>query len=276
MQDHASDIGAALRLRQWRSGSVLASASIKEIVPYLRHDSTGGVRKILPADWLVVISHTCDLYASTLKVEPFAELLHCTVVDKLDTNFTNQKSTRRLHFRPNRAKFPAVYLNAHATADRFQVPRELLITAELDSDRSLPIEIADAVRGWLALRYDRAAWPDELNDRLAPMRQQYVKALAPLNDNSTELRVAISPPSNEVGDFELAVFLIVDEEVWESGAENRATCQIAFNAFLSALNKTQGVVVHSDSQALSGADFSWQLMRKTDIWNFANLTPIRD
>jgi len=268
------NLGARIRSHNWRSGSVIAAADAKHVLGFLRHSHDPSPRAVSPADWLIVVSHTCDLYTPNESAEPLVEVLHATPVAKPDTNFKNQKSTRRLHFRPDRDASPNLWLNVHATLDRFVMPRAALTSLKPDTTRQVTDSAANALRGWLALRLDRPAWPDDLVDRLNHSRDAIVKALAPLNDDSTELRVTFSGPARDDDSFELTVFLVVDEEIWNSDSVRRAACYNAFNALISILTKTAGIKVSGDSQVISGAEFTWQLLRQTDIWNFANLTPI--
>jgi hypothetical protein len=85
--------------------------------------------------WLVVVSQTCDVVARTLEAEPFVEVLNCKPIKKPRAQYRDFRSTRILDFRPNRETHEAVALSAHAVADRYLVPRELLRDQPPDADR---------------------------------------------------------------------------------------------------------------------------------------------
>jgi hypothetical protein len=107
---------------------------------------------------------------------------------------------------------------------------------------------------------------------LATVRDKLEKALKPLDEDSTEIRVSISMQGDR---FRLAVYLVVDEELWEGGATEKTRAIACFQQFVAVLANCDGIDVDADlSTAISGAEFTWQDMKTTDPWNFASLTPI--
>jgi hypothetical protein len=262
----------AIRRDCWRCGSVVPGSMYPLIKSYLVRPGESAPLVLEETDWLVVVSHSCDITAARMDQEPFVEILHCRQVQIPKSQFKNRRSTRRLHFRPNITALPNFFLDAHATADRYLVPRRHFAGSAPCTKRSLRDEAIDGIRSWYALRSDRPAWPDELNERLATVRDKLEKALKPLDEDSTEIRVSISIQGDR---FRLAVYLVVDEEVWEGGATEKTRAIACFQQFVAVLASCDGVDVDADlSTAISGAEFTWQDMKTTDRWNFASLTPI--
>jgi hypothetical protein len=251
----------------WRCGSVVASNMYETILSEVCQPPS-----ITKDDWLIVISHSCDVTAPRIIQEPYAELLLCRKVSKADSNFINRKSTRRLHFRPNRAILPDLVLNAHATADRIIIPRQILNAGPPCDSRTMSEGAVRSIQKWYALRFDRAAWPDELNECLSSVKDKLELALATLDDEETELRVQYTELSP--GKFRMVVYLVVSEEMWLEQPQFRANAISCFHQFLVELKKCTCIEVDDMSAAVNGADFSWQASRDTDIWNFANLTPL--
>lgn len=277
MPAEAKDVASRLRAHGWRCGSVVAATANPRVLPYLKHFGADLENIVSAEDWLVVITHTCDLYAVSGKSdpEPIVEILLCRPVrSKPDSTLRNRRSTRKIHFRPQRVAAPTLWLGCHATIDRFVIPRELLAEQAPATDRILDEQAVKQIQSWLALRCERPSWPDELVKRLAARYTDFVDALKPLDDDYTEVRVTIEAPSEESAPFVLTVFLVIDETIWHGDPGARANAVKAFGQFLSALRKAEGILVHDDSAPVSGGEFSWQLMQMTEIWNFANLTPM--
>jgi hypothetical protein len=266
------DVCSSIKDLGWRCGSVMPVSFYPSVRRFLVQPENEAPTELKDDDWLVVISHSCDVTAVTMEHEPFVEVLHCRHIETPQSQFKNRRSTRRLHLRPNKAALPNFYLDAHATADRYMLPRRVLAGCAPCEARTLGQEAIDGIQAWYALRCQRPAWPDNLNIRLAPVRDKLEKALKSLDDEATEIRVSISFENDRL---RLAVFLIVDEDIWNGDAEKRQNAIFSFQKFIAILEKCEGIEVDMElSRPINGAEFSWQDMRSTDSWNFANLTPI--
>jgi hypothetical protein len=268
-------LGDEIAGQGWRTGTVIPCDVWSAIEGHIRRQSTPDLtfdRK----DWLVVVSQTCDVVAQKEEQEPFVEVLHCRPIAKLRTQYTELRSTRWLDFRPNRTTHPDLCLTAHATVDRYLVPRSLLRDKPVDPERSLDLIAAKRVLNWFALRYARPAWPDAFVRRFVKeTKQQLEAALDPLRDDIAEIRISIAE-DGELPDgqpYHVAVFFVVDEEIWGQNTEARAAIHAAFAKFVSVLSACEGIVVDQElSSVVSGGEFSWQATRSTDEWNFANLS----
>ena len=83
-----------------------------------------------------------------------------------------------------------------------------------------------------------------------------------------EVRVAIAEREQELPiaePYHLALFFIVDQQVWDNEPDVREQAQKSFAEFSSVLAGCEGIVVNEElSDVLPGDDFSWQLTRTTD------------
>jgi hypothetical protein len=232
---------------------------------------------VLEDHWLVVVSQTCDVVQAKLDSEPFVEVLHCRPEPKLRPEFQGRKSTRRLDFRPNKEGHAGTVLSAHAIADRYVIPRELFVGHAPDPGRQLSGTAVTNLQQWYALRYSRPAWPDAFNARFDnKAKKRLADALRILTIDDVEVRVAIAENGRELEadqPYHVAVFFVVDQTVWDYAPDIREQAHKAFAEFVSTLAGCAGLAVDEElSGVKSGDDFSWQLTRTTDEWNFANLS----
>lgn len=236
----------------------------------------GAAVEIGEADWLVIVSQTCDVLATKLDAEPFVEVLHCRPIPKLRKGMKELRSTRVLDFKPNRETHGDLCISAHAIVDRYQVPREILRDHAPDPARRLSDVATARVLAWYALRYGRPIWPDAFVNRISAIKDDLEAALEPLKDDIAEVRVGIAEKDAELdagSDYHVVVFFVVDEAVWDEDVEGREVIHAAFAKFTTELNGCEGIVVDMDtSGVLSGGKFTCQETRATDEWNFANLS----
>jgi len=233
--------------------------------------------EIADLDWLVVVAQTCDVVAPKLEAEPLVEVLHCRpLAGKPRKGRRNLESTRYLDFRPNRAQHQNVVLAAHAIADRYVIPRELLVDYAPDPDRSLDEAASQRVLAWYSLRAGRPSWPNNFCDRVRTIRDALEEALDALSDDIAEIRVGIWERDQELETdqlYHVTVYFVVDEDVWLSDADGRTAINAAFAKFVAELNACDGIEVNQDlSEVVSGNEFSWQDTKQTDLWDFANLS----
>ena len=130
---------------------------------------------------------------------------------------------------------------------------------------------------WYALRYTRPAWPDPFIDRFdKKAKKKLAAALKLLSTDGVEVRVAIAENDRELEadqTYHMAVFFVVDQLVWGSDPVVREEANKAFAAFVSALAECKGVEPDQELRGVkTGDEFTWQLTRTTDEWNFANLS----
>ena len=261
--------------RGWRTGAVVPQGMVPAIAQYLARPGADPVA-VAEADWLAVVSQTCDVLATRLDAEPLVEILHCRPIPKLRKGTKELRSTRTLDFKPNRETHGDLCLSAHAVADRYVVPREFLRDNGPDAGRRLSDVATARVLAWYALRYGRPIWPDEFVGRISGVKDALEAALEPLKNDIAEVRVSIAEQDEELDEgesYHVAVFFVVDEEVWDDDVEGREAIQAAFAKFTFELESCDGIEVDKEnSDVVSGGMFTWQETRATDEWNFANLS----
>lgn len=262
--------------RGWQTGSVVPVAMLPTLAPYLTRPGQQPTQ-VVDADWLVVVSQNCDIIATRLDAEPLVEVLHCHAVNrKPDKGRVDLRSTRHLDFRPNKATHTEVVVTAHALTDRYVIPRELLVEYAPAADRQLSKDAATRVLAWFALRASRPSWPDSFVGRISPAKKALEQALDSLIDEIAQVRVAIAEENTELEDgspYRVAVYFVVDEDVWNHDVDGRNAIHLAFAKFIVELKACKGVEVNEDlSGVVPGDQFSWQDVQQTHEWNFANLT----
>lgn len=269
-------LGSQLDGKGWQAGAVIPHDRIPPLLPHLtRH---GKEPPIVEAhDWLVVVSQTCDVVQHDLEKEPLVEVLHCRPVEELRADYRGRKSTRQLDFRANNETHANVFLTAHATVDRYVVPREILLEFSPDEQRHLSDRAIINLQEWYALRYTRPAWPDAFANRITRNAKKKLAAtlkLVPTDD--VEVRVAIKQYDQELPDeqsYNISVYFVVDQSHWDESEELRVTAYKAHADFVNTLDSCPGITVDHEFGGVKGGDeFSWQLTRTTDEWNFANLS----
>jgi len=260
----------------WCTGAVVPHAVVPALAQHLVRPGAAQPAPVQAEDWLVVVSQTCDVLATKLDAEPFVEVLHCKTIAKLRSQHKELRSTRVLDFKPNRDTHDAIVLSAHAVADRYLLPREVLKDHGPDPARRLSDVSTSRVLAWYALRYGRPIWPDEFVSRIGKARAALEQALEPLRDDIAEVRIGIAEKDQELAagqSYHVAAYFVVDETIWEGDVKGREAIHAAFAKFVSELEACDGIEVNQDlSEVVSGGDFTWQETRATDEWNFANLS----
>ncbi|MEX1163170.1 MAG: hypothetical protein WEB03_06275 [Nitriliruptor sp.] len=117
-------------------------------------------------DWLVVVSHSCDLAAQDLEAEPWAEIMRGVPAEgPANGNLTWGKNPRKLQVEAA-SSAEVVTLSVH---DRVRIPKQALEGHAPDQGRRLPAKDRTGLARWLGKRYFRAAFPDAFNDRVRPV-----------------------------------------------------------------------------------------------------------
>jgi hypothetical protein len=273
-------LGEQLSASGWKSGSVIEPACCDELCPYIHHCDQAAPETINPEDWLIVVSQSCDVVAPKDDAEPYVEVLcaHPLGQKKPRTQYCDLRSTRYLDFRPDSKLYVDLVLTAHATIDRYFVPKRALIGKGPCTSRTLSPAAVMRLQQWLALRASRPAWPDNFVHRVRPARNALEEALNPLRDDIAEVRVALAPNDRELADgepYKVAVFFVVGADVFQTSPDLRGEVQRCFQAFTSVLSKCQGILVDGSlSNVIAGDQFTWEETRSSDLWDFANLSPL--
>jgi hypothetical protein len=118
---------------------------------------------------LVVISHSCDL-VKPHEAEPHVELIPGQRKDEMNGTLANGRNPRKLHLEYEQGGTKKV-LELRAL-NKFPFDKRLLIDVVPDPDAVLTEKGIQILQGWLAARYNRAAFPDDLNRRMEPIKKK--------------------------------------------------------------------------------------------------------
>lgn len=157
----------------WRQGHVLSA----EALAILKLD--------VPKDGepvCVVISHDCDLANADPAVEPSVEVIVGRVLPAADGNYTWAKAPRTLHISIERSGAPLV-VELVATQKQY-VPKSAFAEFGPDAAFAMDAKGLAVLRNWLAVRYNRAAFPDTFVRRMSTTKvgEKLAKTLAPHGD----------------------------------------------------------------------------------------------
>ncbi len=166
--------GSWTRDTPWRQGHVLtadASQALGLIHPEAS-DST----------CVVIISHDCDLANDALQIEPDVEVIVGRHVPKGDGNYYWAKAPRTLHVDVLQNGIAAV-VELVATAKRL-IPKQALAAFTPDTTHVFPGKSLSALRSWLGVRYNRAAFPDPFVNRLSQSKvdKRLAKIIEPVGN----------------------------------------------------------------------------------------------
>lgn len=168
----------------WRQGHLLQDGAVYDLgFSDAKKDSQVVV---------VIASHDCDL-AQHGAIEPNVEVVIGRIIDVIDGNSANAKSTRTLHIR---FEGQSVLLAEFLATDRHSIPKSALSNYLPNTDSLLSPENKNTLQTWLASRYRRSAFPDQFEDRLK---------------NTTKLADKISKAIKSHGESISAIFFDVDD-----------------------------------------------------------------
>jgi hypothetical protein len=146
-----------IRDTPWRQGHVLSQECVQAL---------GLANPDAPdRTCVVVISHDCDLANDDLQTEPNVEVIIGCLPKKGSGNYFWAKAPRTLHLDAVHGDVPTV-IELIATAKRL-VPKSALAAFTADNTYSLSGKSLSTLRSWLAVRYNRASFPDPFVNRLS-------------------------------------------------------------------------------------------------------------
>ena len=137
----------------WHQGHVLPAVALAGLG--FAHEADTAV---------MVVSHDCDLANDNLEIEPSVEVIVGRWVPEADQSLTRTKSPRTLHLQMSCGGETAC-VELTATAKQL-IQKSRLAAWRPDSRYSLDPGGLEILRHWLAVRYKRAAFPDEFDRRL--------------------------------------------------------------------------------------------------------------
>lgn len=159
----------------WRQGCLLPLSAIQTLG--LSHPENPEITCV------VVTSHDCDLANDDLDVEPDVEVIIGCHPKQVNGNFFWAKAPRTLHLEVIQDGTP-VTIELTATAKRL-VLKEKLAAFIPNATYSMSGKSLDVLRSWLAIRYNRAAFPDAFVCRLSQSKidKRLAKLIEPLGQH---------------------------------------------------------------------------------------------
>lgn len=159
----------------WRQGHVLPVGAVNALG--LAHPEG------LESTCVVVVSHDCDLANDDMQLEPNVEVIVGTVLSDANGNFSWAKSPRTLHAEVIRDG-AAVFIELVATS-KCHVSKNELAPFVPDAAWSMSGQALSTLRSWLAVRYNRVAFPDPFVDRLtaSKVKSELAKLIEPIHKN---------------------------------------------------------------------------------------------
>jgi hypothetical protein len=187
----------------WQQGSFLTPETISLLVQQEKIPKTEN-------QCVVVVSHDCDVANQDLGDEPNIELIYGFVLPQINGNYSWSKSPRTLHL-DAQWKGQSKYIELKSTK-KFSLEKEWLGNHLPDSAWCLSQVAKNTLRSWLAVRYNRAAYPDDFNDILdkKKLKKGIVKILEPTQRLFSGLYLTLDEGSDSRGHklYNLNLFLI--------------------------------------------------------------------
>lgn len=158
----------------WRQGHVLTEEATRALG--LSHPETPD------STCVVVISHDCDLANDALRMEPDVEVIVGRHLPKGNGNYFWAKAPRTLHLDVLQNDTAAV-VELVATAKRL-ISKQALAAFSPDAAYSFSGKSLSALRSWLGVRYNRAAFPDLFVERLSQSKvdKRLTKIIEPVGN----------------------------------------------------------------------------------------------
>lgn len=136
----------------WRQGAILPGDAVQAL-------GLQGKGSPDHALCVMVISHDCDLANDNLDQEPNVEVIVGRRLEKGEGNYYWSKSPRTLHI-DALCNDLGVVIELVAT-ERCFVKKVALAQFSPDDSWDIPSQSCSALRAWLAVRYNRSAFPDD-------------------------------------------------------------------------------------------------------------------
>lgn len=148
----------------WRQGSVISEEAAL---------SLGILTEPISKRFAMVATHDCDCVTGE-DDEPQLELIIGREIEQeeFDGNLTLAKSTRRLHLAiEQHGKYVEL-----SSINKASIDKTALLGTVPAQELSINTDQRRVFRRWLAARYERVSFPDELVRRLRPVADQFKKA----------------------------------------------------------------------------------------------------
>lgn len=235
----------------WRQGCVV---SVEALCEHFDLETEHG--------FAMCISHDCDI-ASDSNKEPFVEFIYANCIQQTDAQKQNARNPRTLQLNLNLfSEETQVEMLAH---NKFTLDKELLAGFHSDNVEYIQQDEKDILRSWLAARYRRHAFPDELTNRIAPLLTELEKQAKRFPKNVVGILINYDPFDTElendedVYEIELSIIYSCEQTDAKENAEAIAT---RVKSRFDDGTRFRGNVYLEDCKVFSETEFTLYQLRK--------------
>jgi hypothetical protein len=150
-------VADAIQLVEWRQGDVLTTDGAMALG--LAHPDSSNDTAI------VIISHDCDIVQNS-DIEPTVEAVIGREIEKTNGNYLHAKSARTLHLPFTAGSDNSIIVELSAPL-KCQISKSALSAQKPTATIRASLDERKILQRWLAIRYFRAAFPDEFVVRLS-------------------------------------------------------------------------------------------------------------
>ena len=242
----------------WRQGSVLPGSLAEELVSF-----TPATVDLTERDFVVVVSHDCDVCQPDLSKEPWVDLIVVRTLGRsVDGGLTFGKNPRLLEFD---AEVEGRHITGRVSAaERWLAPRERLATSTPSGHlRTSPDNL---IASWLGGRYVREAFPDEFNRRCEPIARELRRVLGSRAQDLNAIYLVMDDAELPVGTDYILVMrgTMLDERYRTTDRRNAA--QLALDSTAALLSRCEGIDV-VEAALVSEAEISLHDVRVMKRWS---------
>lgn len=242
----------------WKQGSIIHLSDLQALDQALPDNCMGGL----------VITHDCDL-ANTIETEPQVEYLPFTMPDTTDGNLTNAKNPRTLQLEllqdGNKC---CIQLSA--------LQKACLLKTELAKFEPASGLLSDKERqilqGWLAARYRRHAFPDELVERMRPLSAYLEKQLRARARSVLGIWIDYDPKSllSDEEPYELWLYIVYSTDSADNHSQAEQVASSISDRF-ATLDPSLGFILTA-CEAIAETGFTLSDQRRTIEFKLEHLS----
>ena len=211
---------------------------------------------------LVVVTQNCDLVQEP-NIEPFAELILCREIAEAEPLYENGRNPRLLHIQAIGSRKPDQWLGI-SIHDRFRVQKITLVDLAVDQSTQLRDHDVRLLSRWIAKRYTRPAFPDELNQRFKTVDGQ-LERLFKSKDGQIVTGIYLDVSDEEHSQdtpYTISVRITAKAEVWDNHSL-RTALQNFEQRLSSILDGCTGIAIAEDDiQTLPEEDLTLADLRR--------------
>jgi len=160
----------------------------------------------------IVLTHSCSVSKDDFNLEPDAEYIVATPIEKADNGYINRRHQRKLHMPVlvhGEEKWHEIYISRRGFFDR-----RLLDTFSPDASKELSKDNLAMLCKWMASRYTMPAFPGEFNNRRKNACEKIAKKLSnPQFRHISGVFLSYEPEDEELSpeeDYEIGIMLAID------------------------------------------------------------------